>query len=1003
MTTISNNDDKESTLVVHFDRDWKYLRLTNIQTNEEFISENYNDQSWESIDLPHRDTAKTSCPVWYRKKFEWRNKPDYQQHIYLHFNPIENGNDDESEENKIPSATVWLNEKKSYSGTLSKPIELTNDLRIDADNILVIYLTEGHTLSLNARICMPRVCVGQVNYDDVDESTSKSRRQLLDYTASFNDADGLINVFIDSLRHKNKDILKSTFHANEDGVCERATGTGRSTIKTELETGPVPRVAILMLIVGTRGDVQPFIALAKALLACGHRVRLATHETFRKFVRENGIEFYPLAGDPADLMSFMVKNAGIVPSVSSIVAGDVAKSRRVIAEILASTWKACVENDDETDVPFIAEAIIANPPSYGHIHCAQKLQIPLRMIFTMPWSPTTQFSHPFIKVDYEVVPKDTINVLSYDILETLTWTGMRDLINEFRKDVLGLSPLHTRQAVRLLIDERVPFTYCWSPSLVPKPADWPDYIDISGFFFLDLATNYKPPEDLMEFLEKGDPPIYIGFGSITGHDPRRILKIILKALDATGYRAIISGLAKEGENLRENVFVIGNCPHDWLFQHVSAVCHHGGAGTTAAGLRAGKPTIIVPFFGDQFFWGNMINKSGAGPQPIPGKRLNSRDLIEAFKIAHEPGTRTAANELRVAFENENGCAAAVQSFHAHLPLSKMRSDLEPSFAACFRLNEYDLQISRPVAQVLISAGAIKESDLTPLATRDWYAATYDGRPHLPIHGLMKHGHKAFTSLFIDTVQGLRRAAGSNSLTTGTLDGAESIVKGVGKSIGHVYIGCLSFYGEITDALECLPKLYDPYSDSDKRKRPQVADFNSGARAAEHSIWHGFKDGVTGLVNKPRTGYERHGVLGGAAGAAVAIPNVIIKPVVGTLASLTWLGRGIYAEAKHLSHHRNSNSDDRLSVFTPGHRRSSSGSSVTTNESSPEGQASLLSGLQVKVCKQILTEFERIKYDRNTRSSSSSVNEQENSKETKKRHKLKKHLLQRQRSHSATPH
>jgi hypothetical protein len=453
---------------------------------------------------------------------------------------------------------------------------------------------------------------------------------------------------------------------------------------------------------------------------------------------------------------------------------------------------------------------------------------------------------------------------------------------------------------------------------------------------------------------------------------------------------------------------------------VAAVCHHGGAGTTAAGLRAGKPTIIVPFFGDQFFWGSMISKSGAGPPPIPGKRLNTDDLIEAFKIVHEAGTREAANRLRIAFQDEDGCAAAVRSFHSHLPLSRMRSDLEPSFAASLRLEKYDLQISRPVAQVLLSAGAIEESELTALSTRDWRAAMYDDRPHLPTNGLIKHGRKAFTCLFIDTALGLKRAASSNSLTTGTLDGAESIVKGVGKSIVHVYIGCLSFYGEVTDVLEHLPKLYDPYSDTDKRKRPQVEGFTSGARAAEHSIWYGFKDGVTGLVIKPRTGYQRHGVLGGAAGAAVAIPNIVIKPVAGTLASLTWLGRGIYAEAKHLVHERNSNPDNRLSVLTPaGHRRTSSGSiimsddtslagrassssMIISDDTSPAGRASLESGLKIDICRRILTDFERIKNEHNAKSASSSSNNNGNLKEEKTSTKFK-NIFQRQRSHSSNSH
>jgi UDP:flavonoid glycosyltransferase YjiC (YdhE family) len=144
---------------------------------------------------------------------------------------------------------------------------------------------------------------------------------------------------------------------------------------------------------------------------------------------------------------------------------------------------------------------------------------------------------------------------------------MRDLINEFRVDVLHLPSIHTQQAINMMRDEYVPHTYCWSPSLVPKPWDWPDYLRVSGFFFLDLATNYTPPDDLQRFLHAGAPPIYIGFGSITGHDSRRILQIVLEALDATGYRALLSGLAKDDDVLPANIFKIGNCPHDWLFQH----------------------------------------------------------------------------------------------------------------------------------------------------------------------------------------------------------------------------------------------------------------------------------------------------------------------------------------------------------------------------------------------------------------------------------------------------
>ncbi len=155
---------------------------------------------------------------------------------------------------------------------------------------------------------------------------------------------------------------------------------------------------------------------------------------------------------------------------------------------------------------------------------------------------------------------------------------MRDIVNNFRKKTLGLRELHTRQATNVLIDESVPHTYCWSPSLVAKPNDWGRHINVSGFFFLNLGTAYtNPPKDLLEFLginndndhknRKLPPPIYIGFGSITGHDSRRLLGIVVDALDRTGYRALLSGLATDTDPLPSNIFKIGNVPHDWLFQH----------------------------------------------------------------------------------------------------------------------------------------------------------------------------------------------------------------------------------------------------------------------------------------------------------------------------------------------------------------------------------------------------------------------------------------------------
>jgi UDP:flavonoid glycosyltransferase YjiC (YdhE family) len=176
-----------------------------------------------------------------------------------------------------------------------------------------------------------------------------------------------------------------------------------------------------------------------------------------------------------------------------------------------------------------------------------------------------------------------------------------------------------------------------SPALIPKPSDWGPHLSISGFLFLTLASNYIPPPELTAFLDSGPPPIYIGFGFIVVEDPDGLTALIMAAIKKTGARALVSqgwgGLGTKNAALPANVFMLGNCPHDWLFPRISSVVYHGGAGTMAAGIAAGKPTVIVPFFGDQPFWGDMIARAGAGPAPTPYKKLTVDGLAAAIQEA----------------------------------------------------------------------------------------------------------------------------------------------------------------------------------------------------------------------------------------------------------------------------------------------------------------------------------------------------------------------------------
>lgn len=418
MSSTNGKNAAESTTIENFDDDWKLLVSAKGSVDENILTPDYDDHSWKTIELPDRNPNKNdSTMFYYRKEFDWIYPFDPRQHVYLHFTATESNNEVDNTI-EIPNIIIWCNQKRIFEGNLgNQSIDITNNIQISTENIFVLCSSEGYSLSLHTYLIVPRLCTIYINENDFDSTTTTQHRsRTLNYTANFNEKKGLIDVTIDA-----NDAIDhyGITGSDEQFSFEYISNDDVDNAKKALEIGPVPRLAIVMLIVGTRGDVQPFIALGQALLRYGHRVRLATHETFRNFVRENGLEFYPLAANPADLMSFMVKNAGIVPSVSSIIAGDITKNRQIISEILQSTWKACTDADDQTGVPFVAEAIIANPPSYGHIHCAQKLQIPLHIMFTMPWSPTNAFPHPLCRINNNFGPTQLINRLSYTVMETL--------------------------------------------------------------------------------------------------------------------------------------------------------------------------------------------------------------------------------------------------------------------------------------------------------------------------------------------------------------------------------------------------------------------------------------------------------------------------------------------------------------------------------------------------------------------------------------------------------
>lgn len=261
---------------------------------------------------------------------------------------------------------------------------------------------------------------------------------------------------------------------------------------------------------------------------------------------------------------------------------------------------------------------------------------------------------------------------------------------------------------QLLQRLRVPHYYLWSQSLIPRPADWSSHLNVTGFSFLEQSSTYTPPDDLAAFLANGPPPVYIGFGSIVVDDPKELTELLLEAVRLSGIRAIISkgwgGIG--GDDVPDNVYLIGNCPHDWLFQRVSCVVHHGGAGTTAAGIALGVPTVVVPFFGDQPFWGQMIARAGAGPQPVPFKQMTAESLAASIKFALQDDVKTAVQKMAAQIAKEDGAAETLEAFEQDLRVDDMRCHLCPQRLAVWRDKKTGMHLSGFATCVLVKAGKI---------------------------------------------------------------------------------------------------------------------------------------------------------------------------------------------------------------------------------------------------------------------------------------------------------
>lgn len=414
---------------------------------------------------------------------------------------------------------------------------------------------------------------------------------------------------------------------------------------------------ITMIAAGSRGDVQPYVALGTGLRAAGHTVRIVTSDDFQTLVTTYGLEFVSIGIRSETAAQAEIKGLLEKGNSLQILARTGRGAKQLAQQGAVAGLAACADAD-------LIVGGIGN--AFTGLALSDKLGIPFVPAYLLPFTPTRHRPSPLLPL-----PKTPLtnwaNRFSHRLTQQMMWQMFRAADREVRTQALNLPPAPFWGPFTRLNQQ--PTLYGYSADVLPPPPDWPDHVQVTGYWFLDEAPTWTPPAALTAFLTAGSPPIYVGFGSMPSSRPEETAALVLAALEQTGQRGILysgwGGLQQH--DLPKSVFMIGSTPHSWLFPRMAGIVHHGGAGTTAAGLRAGVPSIITPFFGDQPFWGRTVHGLGVGPQPIPRRQLTVDNLAAAIRQAITDTTmQQRAAVLGRRIRSEDGVAQAVAALEALL-------------------------------------------------------------------------------------------------------------------------------------------------------------------------------------------------------------------------------------------------------------------------------------------------------------------------------------------------
>src|SRR5919202_4788602 len=409
-----------------------------------------------------------------------------------------------------------------------------------------------------------------------------------------------------------------------------------------------------LLSYGSRGDVQPYLALARALRHVGHRVRLVAPSNFADLAQDYQVDFYPVGGD---LQAYLNNDRLKTLAHSRNVVRNLRALRNellsIMDDVARDTWRACQ-----------GTALVIGV-SAGSYSVAEKLGVPFIEAAIQPVPPTRAFPSPVAPSWLQL--GGTANRLTHIVFEKLFWQLFRANTNRLRTQVLGLPPYSLTGPLRHIRESELLRLFAYSAHVVPRPDDWPSNHQVTGYWFLPPPAHWQPPAELCALLAAGPPPVYIGFGSMMARDPQKTTALVVEALTRSGQRGILAGgwgALNATMQHSEHVFFVDSIPHHWLFPRMAAIVHHGGAGTTGAALRSGIPSVVVPFGFDQAFWGHRVAALGVGPMPLPRSKLTAHRLAKAIDhVVHNPRMHERAAQVGTQIQMEQGTAQAIDHIH----------------------------------------------------------------------------------------------------------------------------------------------------------------------------------------------------------------------------------------------------------------------------------------------------------------------------------------------------